>query len=572
MSGGDAASAGDGACPSGEPARGRARNQVWNAAGDYRLAPARLVVGDGDAALFANTVTGLIARWYGEDALASLDGAWAGDVRQDRLDELAWLGLGAAAVARELPLRPALADLREAWRGQADAETLSLAARLRGDDLTPEGVRARVLAVARDAYGFDGRVVAAPDRRLHLGVALLALVSPGARRGRRYAIARGGRARPSGDGRDAPGGHAREARADARARRRELRGRDYVKACFGPAILPYDELARLERLACTGMHEHCRLWVAGPAAVPDVTRGREFARLWHDAERGRAQNEAYFQAHRRACEDAARRMAHAIADEVRGDRCLLERGRATGRVDASRAWRADVMGDGRVFARAARTDAPRARVELLLDASGSRAEQQAVIASQAYVIARALTRCGIPVRVTSFCSVRDYTVLRVLCDVGGGEGGGRATAAPGRRASAEDGDPRGALRYLAGGMNRDGLALRAIGELALARPADRRLVVALTDAAPMDDRGVMPGDRGSARADYVGAPAVDDAAAEVRALRRRGVACAAVFDGEDLARRDCERIFGRAYVRVRSVERMADAVASLVIRGLTGRS
>jgi hypothetical protein len=107
---------------------------------------------DGDAALFANTVTGLIARWYGEDALASLDGAWAGDVRQDRLDELAWLGLGAAAVARELPLRPALADLREAWRGQADAETLSLAARLRGDDLTPEGrPRAR-------ARGRPGRI------------------------------------------------------------------------------------------------------------------------------------------------------------------------------------------------------------------------------------------------------------------------------------------------------------------------------------------------------------------------------------------------------------------------------
>ena len=51
MSRGDAGDVGNEARPDGEPARGRARNQVWNAAGDYRLAPARLVVADGDAAL-----------------------------------------------------------------------------------------------------------------------------------------------------------------------------------------------------------------------------------------------------------------------------------------------------------------------------------------------------------------------------------------------------------------------------------------------------------------------------------------------------------------------------------------
>lgn len=57
-------------------------------------------------------------------------------------------------------------------------------------------------------------------------------------------------------------------------------------------------------------------------------------------------------------------------------------------------------------------------VDLLLDGSASRLHCQETIAAQGYILAKSLADCGIPVRVSSFCSLRGYTVLRVLKDFG----------------------------------------------------------------------------------------------------------------------------------------------------------
>src|SRR5699024_12426673 len=107
-------------------------------------------------------------------------------------------------------------------------------------------------------------------------------------------------------------------------------------------------------------------------------------------------------------------------------------------------------------------------VDLLLDAASSRMHCQEVIAAQGYILAESLNRCGVPVRVTSFCSLRGYTVLRVL-----------------KGFEDRNGD-RKIFGYFASGGNRDGLALRAMGELLRAAPLSRHLVLLLTDDSPND--------------------------------------------------------------------------------------
>ena len=145
-----------------------------------------------------------------------------------------------------------------------------------------------------------------------------------------------------------------------------------------------------------------------------------------------------------------------------------------GRLDGTRVWRAPVLHDSRVFLRRDEESRAGFTVDLMLDASASRLHCQESIAIQGYLLAKSLVSCGIPVRVTSFCSLRGYTVLRVLKDFGDKNGEHRV------------------FDYFAAGWNRDGLALRGMGELMKSAPADKHLLILLTDASPNDSHKILP--------------------------------------------------------------------------------
>lgn len=70
--------------------------------------------------------------------------------------------------------------------------------------------------------------------------------------------------------------------------------------------------------------------------------------------------------------------------------------------------------DNRVFHANYEEKKPLFTVDLLLDASASRLQYQEMIAAQGVILSESLQACHIPVRVSEFCSVRGYTVLRIL--------------------------------------------------------------------------------------------------------------------------------------------------------------
>ena len=190
---------------------------------------------------------------------------------------------------------------------------------------------------------------------------------------------------------------------------------------------------------------------------------------------------------------------------------------------------------------------PAFTVDLLLDASASRLHCQEVIAAQGVILAESLTACGIPVRVSCFSSLRGYTVLRVFKGF-------------------SDKNLQNIHQYFASGWNRDGLALRAAGDLLdfAPGPAPRHLLILLTDASPNDSRRVPPSSENPLGHDYGGAFGVDDAAAEVRTLRRKGLRVSAVFMGEDRSIPDAERIYGKDLARIRGMDQLARAAGQLI--------
>lgn len=184
----------------------------------------------------------------------------------------------------------------------------------------------------------------------------------------------------------------------------------------------------------------------------------------------------------------------------------------SGNLCAGRVWRAPYLNDNRVFLCPEEENCPAFTVDLLLDASASRLHCQEVIAAQGVILAESLANCGIPVRVSAFSSLRGYTVLRVLKGFA-------------------DKNRQNIFRYFASGWNRDGLALRAAGDLIryAPGPAPRHLMILLTDASPNDSRRIPPTAENPLGCAYEDAAGVTDTAAQVRTLQRQGVRVSAVL-------------------------------------------
>ena len=299
-----------------------------------------------------------------------------------------------------------------------------------------------------------------------------------------------------------------------------------------------------EQKLCIGVHLGCHLWYTAGAPTPEQAPNGEARRLAEQAQLQQERNRAAFGADSALYQSAIRRLTEQIQNCLQVHSRAEEETARSGTLNTPRAWRAAVLSDQRVFVRETDAARPGFSVDLPLDASSSRMHCQEVLAAQGYILAESLVRCGIPVRVSAFCSLRGYTVLRILKDF-------------------PDGSSQ-VFRYFATGWNRDGLVLRAAGELLAVPPDQKRLILLLTDASPNDSRRIPPGDDYPFGHDYADAPGVEDAAREVRALERQGIRVGAVFMGPSLNTPAAETIYGKNLACIRSMDQLAAAAGSLI--------
>ena len=185
-------------------------------------------------------------------------------------------------------------------------------------------------------------------------------------------------------------------------------------------------------------------------------------------------------------------------------------------------------------------------VDILLDASHSQVTRAHKISSQAYIISEALSRCRIPCRVMSFCSMSGFTVLRLFNDYSSGS------------------DNSSIFNYFAEGCNRDGLAIRAAGDLISQTSYEHKMLIVLSDVKPLDIAKIRK-DEHDIGITYDGIRAVTDAAYEVRRLRADGVSVICIFTGEDVDLPSAKTVYGQDFVRIRDFSLFADTVGKLII-------
>ena len=512
----------------------RAINLVWTASGDYQFEPQFLALkSNGEPDFYMNCVIGLVHKWFGDKMPKRLFAYWAGDARQNVFDELCWLALENAAYEKELPERPVLADLRRTHAEEFFASEYQLSRQewMEKNQLVyavqsdrwktilgqkppilapwekglaqalacPGTMNAAELEIAvRAAFEkylqFDGTVHKKGGFQLHFDdkwAPLLTKLLP-TEIVRTDDLTIGRSAMPGENGMVKV---SNALRSRLRSNEHETEDRGYIERCFGRSIYSPDKLARIEQQLCTGNHLGCHLWFTKGASASDQLISADTQRLYEQAEDQAKLNRAAFARDLDLHQSA---LAH-LSEQIRN--CLLVHQQPEhvparqGWLDGTKVWREPVLHDDRVFLRSDEESRPGFAVDLMLDASASRLHCQESIAIQGYLLAKSLVSCGIPVRVTGFCSLRGYTVLRVLKDFGDKNGEHRV------------------FDYFAAGWNRDGLALRGMGELMKSAPADKHLLILLTDASPNDSHKILPSGKIPLSRDYDGQPGIDDTAA-----------------------------------------------------------
>jgi nitric oxide reductase activation protein len=218
----------------------------------------------------------------------------------------------------------------------------------------------------------------------------------------------------------------------------------------------------------------------------------------------------------------------------------------SGKLDANRIWRNIHVNDNKVFNKNYKNDIGNITVDILLDCSASQCERQEVIATQGYIIAESLTRCQIPVKVYSFCSLRGYTIINIYRDY-------------------EEMDRNDKIfNYRASGSNRDGLAIRTAVHTMDETQSENKILIVLSDCKPNDieinpGTGIIP-----IRTEYSGIKGVNDTAYEVKKGLMKGKKVLCVFTGEDEDVISAKRIYGRNFVRINYLERFADIVGVML--------
>lgn len=566
----------------------RAANLIWNGARDYTIDTGfRVYDYDGHAQLYWNSLVGAIHFHYDWDKLMAFYHLFDATVYQTLYESLYWIALENCTFLREVRLRPAFAGLRRAYARQEIAhhalgvsDDNSAVVRsvsillghlhhiLGEQDHIPDIVDAKLLAEIELGPGSDtDGVIASLTATLEKYTAWR---DPKTHGGKNEILPRVKlfhflpvRRKPDPEGR-APvrrlafgyGEHVDEYKNETLDQSHHMVSfakytaqsdeglKDYITDYFGTPLLSERETKAMEKAYCQGNHADVKLYFTRGDYTEEMLSHGYAGRQHKLAIAASRANEAAYRAdparHRLAVMQLTEKIRNSYLMRLADEEILSN----AGQIAPARIWRATKLGEDHIFLKKLPGDSGSLTVDIVLDGSASQKDRTAAVSAQGYMIAEALTNVGIPVRVTSFCSMSGYMVVQVLRDY------------------RETGRNKNIFRYFTAGANRDGLMIRVAAGMIEKNPADHHFLIMLSDCRPNDMIKMKTAD-GQYR-DYAASDAVEDTAAEVHAARLAGIRVLCVFTGPDESLAAVRRIYGRDFARIRSLDMFADAVGRLL--------
>ena len=505
----------------------RADNIIWNGAKDYSFVPDfRAYNSSGEVDLYWNIIFGSARRHYEYEKLEKLFSMLDKYKNAALYETIFWNALEPVLFQTELQGRPVLEQMRP-----TPVETeLKLNAEMTTDEIVDTAKQFFL-----EHYGLYG------DGKIRLKYRLPHLkrlsVDSFLQRGRVFD--------------HEPGYYHGEARSwdgdfslSTKLNESELRA--FLETKFGKSIYSMDRLVRIEKLLCTGNHKFTHLFYTrgeigelhGIYSTFEMHQRKRQAELI-------ANNRSYYQKNLLHNRLLISKLSTSIMNSI-----LLHMQPAPikanyGAVNPVLAWRAAKLHDEKIFTRTENENAGDISVDILLDASHSQVSRAEKISSQAYIISEALSRCRVPCRVMSFCSMSGFTIMRLFNEY-------------------SSVDNSSIFDYYTEGCNRDGLAIRAAGYLMSGTSYAHKMLIVLSDVKPLDVAKIRKDER-DVGVSYDEMRALKDTAHEVRRLRAEGISVICVFTGTDEDLPSAKIVYGQDFVRIRDFSLFADTVGKLII-------
>lgn len=552
----------------------RAENMIWNAAGNYDFRPDfKAFDKEGQAELYWNIIIGSARRHYDYPQLEELFKAIDQYEEADTYEGLVWLGLENALYQKELQQRPVLERLRQSYAEALvkqisyveddhfyDAMALAHFKRVLGQEPKLSKYDIKLLDELEFSPDMDTKAVVERCRELlqrwfQISAQLrkkqrtLRATLFGKKKGKLSAAKRyrrfgfGFADHPEGvyGGEDIGELHRQELRTKLSAA--ELR--EFMESKFGAPMYAPQQMAEIERQLCSGSHSNCHLlFTRGDHQQGKIQNAFEALQKEREAMQIKRNRESFYNdIHRN------RTVIAKLTEKIRNS-VLLHLEPTDVKTDAGtlrgdQVWRAVHLDDSKVFTKTEQGDKGDLSIDILLDASTSQKTRQELVSGQGYIIAESLSRCGIPCRVMSFCSMTGFTVMRVYRD------------------HLEWNKNDKIFDFVANGCNRDGLAIRAAHHMMERDPYDHKVLIVLSDVKPNDVLKIR--DRqGRELTNYVDTAGLIDTAMEVRRARADGIAVVCVFTGNDEDVASAKMVYGRDFARINSLEKFADTVGMLI--------
>lgn len=280
---------------------------------------------------------------------------------------------------------------------------------------------------------------------------------------------------------------------------------DYIEKTFGRSL--FDEKIRLgiERDLCTGGHKKSRLF---------YTRGITENDKYLDQDLNKKAIERHllkFKANQASYMRAISLLSKEIKLKINLTSSFDEDISARGKLVPRLAYKAEISDRAKIFKKKNLVTDPSMKVDLLIDGSASLLDKESEVAIEAYILSKSLENNSILVRVISFQTVGDFTILTILKDYD------------------EKAEIKKIFRFKTRGWNRDGLVFRAYRAI-LNKDIENTLSLILTDANPQDLKPLITkGFRfNKPYQDEVG---VEDAKKNINDLRKKGLKIAAIISG-----------------------------------------
>lgn len=568
----------------------RAANLIWNSAHDYTIETGfRIYDFNGKADVYWNSIVGAVHLHYDWGRLLAFYNTFHEKINQGVYESLFWLALENAVYERESKVRPVFPSLRRAYAKQKlsamegafsleDSAGQRLVAITKGHfrralgepcglpdlvdqklldeielgaELDTEEIIAHLARTLEKyfTYRAEGDALSEQERKFFSPWQLFSLFrKKGQDRGacgpvRRMSFGYGEHVAEYGS-EVLDQSRLQVAFASYTAQTDEGL-KEYITNYFGKPLYDEKEIAALQKEYCQGNHKDVKLHITRGEYTEEMLKAGFAGKMRREAiQQGEKNRKAYEEQ-----EDLCRVQREKLAARIRNsvlvhleDQTIKA---ATGRLQGERVWRALYLNDDKVFTKTIRGDMGNLTVDILLDASTSQLRRQETVAAQGYILAQALTDCGIPVRVSSFCSMNGYTVMNVYRDY------------------TETENNRRIFDYFTAGANRDGLAIRlTAGLLQRDNHAEHRILILLSDCQPNDVIKIRSSS-GSYQ-DYAATVAVEDTAAEVHRARMAGISVLCVFMGGEDALPAVHRIYGQDFTRIRQLDLFAEAVGGML--------